>query len=122
MGMELDVHPLLLASGEGETVTDRPERTLRILGELDDVIVTWFRYEPGEKGPDPHVHHHHTDAFYVLEGEIELALGPERQTTGALPGAFAAAPPAVVHPFRTQREATALLITNHALSSHLGDI
>ena len=42
--MQLDEHrPLLLAPGEGETVTDRPERTLRILGELDDVIVTWFR-------------------------------------------------------------------------------
>src|SRR4029078_3514579 len=53
--MELDVaQPLLLAPGEGETTTDRPERTLRILVELEALIVTWFRYEPGEEGPDPH--------------------------------------------------------------------
>ena len=88
--MELDVQrPVLLAPGDGETVTDRPRRTLRILGELEDVIVTWFRYGAGEKGPDPHVHHHHTDAFYVLEGEIEVSLGPELQTSNLLDSAEA---------------------------------
>src|SRR5947199_9082118 len=122
MGMELDVHPLLLASGEGETVTDRPERTLRILGELDDVIVTWFRYEPGEKGPDPHVHHHHTDAFYVLEGEVELSLGPEQQTVHATSGTFAAAPPNVVHTFKNASDATAVLLNIHAPSMGFGDL
>ena len=81
------------------------------------MIVTWFRYEPGEKGPDPHVHHHHTDAFYVLEGEIELALGPERQTTRALPGTFAAAPPDVVHTFSNVSDATAIFLNIHAPSS-----
>jgi quercetin dioxygenase-like cupin family protein len=119
--MELDVHPLLLAPGEGETVTERPERTLRILAELDDVIVTWFRYAPGEKGPDPHVHYHHTDAFYVLEGEIEVSLGPELETVPATPGAFAAAPPNVVHTFRNAGDATAVFLNLHAPSSGFGD-
>src|SRR6266487_3563835 len=101
MRMELDVHrPLLLAPGEGETVADRPERTLRILAELDQLIVTWFRYTPGEQGPDPHIHRRHSDAFYVLEGELELALGPDLQTVSAEPGTLAAAPPNVVHTFR----------------------
>src|ERR687888_649813 len=101
MGMQLDEHhPLLLAPGEGETVVDRAERTLRILAELDQLIVTWFRYEPGEKGPDPHIHKHHTDAFYVLEGELEISLGPELTAVTALPGTLAAAPPNLVHTFR----------------------
>jgi quercetin dioxygenase-like cupin family protein len=120
--MQLDGHrPLLVPPGEGETVTDRDERTLRILGELDEVIVTWFRYEPGEKGPDPHVHHHHTDAFYVLEGEIEVSLGPELQTVRATPGNFAAAPPDVVHTFRNARDATAVFLNLHAPSCGFGD-
>jgi hypothetical protein len=52
MGVQLDdQRPLLTPPGEGEVVTDRPERTLRILGELDELIVTWFRYAVGEKGP-----------------------------------------------------------------------
>src|ERR671931_2670840 len=121
MGMELDVHPLLLAPGEGDTVVDRPEKTLRILAELDDVIVTWFRYAPGEKGPDPHVHHHHTDAFYVLEGEIEVSLGPALQTGRAIPGAFAGAPPNVVHTFRNASDATAIFLNLHAPSRGFGD-
>src|SRR5436305_1289997 len=98
MRVELDVHPLLLAPGEGEIVTDRPAKTLRILGELDEAIVTWFRYAPGEKGPDAHVHHHHTDAFYVLEGQVEFRVGDEPRVVG--PGTFFAAPPGAVHGFR----------------------
>src|ERR671934_3162706 len=99
--MKLDVsHAVLLAPGEGETAVDRAERTLRILVETEQVIVTWFRYEPGEEGPEPHVHHHHTDAFYVLEGEVEVSLGPELETVRATPGSFAGAPPDVAHTFR----------------------
>jgi quercetin dioxygenase-like cupin family protein len=122
MRMELDVQrPILLAPGEGETVTDRPARTLRILGELDDVIVSWFRYGPGEKGPDPHVHHHHTDAFYVLEGEIEVSLGPDLQTVRATPGTFAGAPPDVAHTFRNASDTDAIFLNLHAPSSGFGD-
>jgi quercetin dioxygenase-like cupin family protein len=119
--MELDVHPLLLAPGQGDTVVDRPEKTLRILAELDDVIVTWFRYAPGEKGPEPHVHHHHTDAFYVLEGEVEISLGPEPETVRATPGTFAAAPPDVVHTFRSASDSDAVFLNLHAPSSGFGD-
>ena len=98
MGVQLDdQRPLLTPPGEGETVTDRPERTLRILGELDELIVTWFRYEPGEHGPDAHIHQHHTDAFYVLEGQIEFRVGDEPRLAG--PGTFVVAPPGAVHGF-----------------------
>ena len=123
MRMQLDEHrPLLLPPGEGETTTDRPERTIRILAELEPLIVSLFRYQPGEKGPDPHVHHHHTDAFYVLEGEVELSLGPEQQTMRATPGTFAAAPPDVVHTFRNASDATALFLNIHAPSKGFGEV
>jgi quercetin dioxygenase-like cupin family protein len=121
--MQLDEHrPLLLPPGEGETTTDRAERTIRILVELEPLIVSLFRYEPGEKGPDPHVHHHHTDAFYVLEGEVELSLGPEQQAVRATPGSFAAAPPDVVHTFRNASDATAVFLNIHAPSMGFGDV
>jgi quercetin dioxygenase-like cupin family protein len=122
MGMELDHHdPLLLAPGEGETAVDRTERTLRILAELDDLIVTWFRYESGEAGPDPHVHFHHTDAFYVLDGELEVTLGPDLQTMRAPAGTFAGAPPNVVHTFRNASDATAIFLNLHAPSMGFGN-
>jgi quercetin dioxygenase-like cupin family protein len=123
MGVQLDEHlPLLLAPGEGETVVDRPERTLRILAELDEVIVTWFRYEPGEEGPEPHIHRRHTDAFYVLEGELEVGLGPDLSWLTASPGTLAAAPPNVVHTFRNSSDATAIFLNLHAPSMGFGNV
>src|SRR5436309_5636575 len=123
MRVELDVHrPLLLAPGEGETITDRPERTLRILADREELTLTWFRYVPGEKGPDPHVHRRHTDAFYVLEGEVELGLGPEVQRVRGEAGMFAAAPPNVVHTFRNASDATTVFLNVHAPSMGFGDM
>jgi quercetin dioxygenase-like cupin family protein len=122
MGVELDVsHALLLRPGDGETVTDRPERTLRILAELEQLIVTWFRYEPGEKGPDPHIHRHHTDAFYVLEGEVEFGLGPDVISVRGGPGTYVAAPPEVVHTFQNSSDAAAIFLNMHAPSMGFGD-
>src|SRR5437764_368969 len=98
MRMELDVaQPVLLGPGEGETTTDRPERSIQILCDFPQIIVSRFRYEPGEEGPDPHVHHQHADAFYVLEGEVEFGLGPDVTRVTGGPGTFACAPPDVVH-------------------------
>ena len=123
MRVELDVHrPLLLAPGEGETVTDRPERTLRILADREELTLTWFRYVPGEKGPDPHIHRQHTDAFYVLEGELELGLGPDVQAMRGQAGTLAAAPPNVVHTFRNASNATAVFLNVHAPSMGFGDM
>ncbi len=62
---------VLLPVDGGEAMSDRPERTVRALFEHPMIDVTWSRYEPGQRGPDPHVHHEHTDAFYVVEGELE---------------------------------------------------
>jgi quercetin dioxygenase-like cupin family protein len=121
--VELDVpHALLLRPGEGETVTDRPERTLRILAELEQLIVTWFRYEPGEEGPDPHIHRHHTDAFYVLEGELEFGLGPDVTSIRGVPGTYVAAPPEVVHTFKNSSDSTVIFLNVHAPSSGFGDV
>jgi quercetin dioxygenase-like cupin family protein len=123
MRVQLDDHrPLLLAPGEGETTTDSPEKTLRILAELDELIVTLFRYGAGEDGPEPHVHHLHTDAFYVLEGELELMLGAERRILTATPGMFAAAPPNTVHTFRNSSSADAVFLNLHAPSVGFGEL
>ena len=122
MGVELDVHPLLLAPGEGETTTDRAERTLRILCDFEQLIVSWFRYEPGEEGPEPHIHRQHSDAFYVLEGEVDFGLGPDVKRLTGDPGTLAAAPPNVVHTFRNSSDATAIFLNIHAPSMGFGDV
>src|SRR2546423_10357517 len=118
MGVELDVHPVLLRPGEGDTIFDTPRTTLRVLAEHEELTVTWFRYAPGEKGPDPHIHHRHTDAFYVLEGELELALGPgAAEVVRATAGTLVAAPPAGVHTLRNASRAEAIFLNFPAPST-----
>jgi quercetin dioxygenase-like cupin family protein len=65
----------LLQPGGGETIFDGPERTIRILADREELALTLFRFQAGQEGPEPHVRRRHTDAFYVLEGELELGLG-----------------------------------------------
>jgi len=121
--VQLGVQPTLLAFGEGETVFDEPRRTLRILADLEELTLTWFRYGPGEQGPDPHVHRRHSDAFYVLEGELEVGLGPgAAETVRARAGTFAAAPPELVHTFRNASDGTAIFLNVHAPSMGFGDM
>ena len=106
---------ILRRPGEGETLFDSARSTLRVLVEREELTVTWFRYAAGEKGPNPHIHRRHTDAFYVLEGELELALGPRAiEIVRASAGTFVAAPPEVVHTFRNASGAEAVFLNVHA--------
>lgn len=114
--MELDVRQaLLLAAHDGETISDREERNVLILVDEPELVMTWTRYEPGERGPDPHVHHEHADGFYIVEGEIEFRLGPGAEHVVQAPaGSVVIAPPDVVHTFANESGARAVYLNFHA--------
>jgi quercetin dioxygenase-like cupin family protein len=107
---------LLAFAEEGETVTDRPERTIRILVDLPELTMTWTRYEEGEEGPGPHIHREHVDAFFVLTGELVFGLGPEVERATAPAGTFVLAPQGVVHTFRNEGPGPATFLNFHAPS------
>jgi mannose-6-phosphate isomerase-like protein (cupin superfamily) len=124
MRMELDVaHPLLLLPGEGETVADQPEKTLRLLADHDELALTWFRYAGGETGPELHIHKRHTDAFYVLSGEVSFALGPDgaHEVRGRT-GTFVAAPAGVAHTFANETSEEATFLNIHAPNMGFADM
>ncbi len=109
--------PVVLGPGEGETVSDRTERNVRILLDHELADVTWTRYEPGERGPDPHIHRQHADAWYVLEGELTFGLGPGGEKLRQAPaGSLVLVPAGVIHTFRNDGEATARFLNVHAPS------
>ena len=76
--------------------------------------MTRSRYAPGERGPDPHIHREHTDAFYVLDGALTFALGPEGERVTVPDGAFVAVPPNLVHSFANEGGADAHFLNLHA--------
>jgi mannose-6-phosphate isomerase-like protein (cupin superfamily) len=85
---------------EGETISDRAERNVMILRATEDLTVTWSRYSTGERGPDLHVHHRHTDAFYILTGSMRYELGPHGERVVDAPaGTLVVAPALVGHSF-----------------------
>jgi quercetin dioxygenase-like cupin family protein len=108
---------VVLAVEEGEPLSDRAERTVRAVFEHPLIDVTWSRYETGERGPDPHVHHRHVDAFYVVEGELRFGVGADVEPVAAPAGTFVLVPPEVVHTFANESGATARWLNFHAPST-----
>ena len=113
--------PALVRIADGETITKKERRDVVILAEHPDVTITWSRYAAAEPGPDLHVHREHTDAFYVLEGDLTFAVGPgaERITVGA--GGFVAVPPNVAHTFLNDSIADASWLNFHTPDTGFAD-
>jgi len=115
--VQLDVsHALLLAPGQGEPITDTAERELRILSDHDLLNLTWTRHAAGERGAEPHVHLHHTDAFYVLAGEMTFRLGPELEPVVVRAGTLVLVPAGVVHAFDNDSSGEVRFLNVHAPS------
>jgi quercetin dioxygenase-like cupin family protein len=106
-------------AGIGETITDRPGRRATVLVDADELIVSEFAYGPGERGAQPHVHHHHADGFLVVEGEFTFTFrdGPLAIQAGTL----LLIPPGVVHGFDNDSLANARCFNLHAPSLGFGD-
>ena len=97
-----------------ETISDTETRNVVILAEDEEITITHSRFSPGERGPDLHVHHEHTDAFYVLEGELTFELGPQAEKLRLGPGGYVAIPPHVAHSFVNESAADARWLNFHS--------
>jgi len=108
------VDPILVRPGEGEYVSRSAARDVAILSDLPQLTVTFSRYVAGERGPDPHVHRRHVDAFYVLEGAMTYTFGREDRSVVAEPGTFVLVPPGVVHTFANASDGEVRWLNFHA--------
>jgi quercetin dioxygenase-like cupin family protein len=111
----------VIPPGGGEVVGDKPGRRVEILSDRDPVHATLSRFGPGMEGAGLHVHHHHTDVFYVLEGELTVRLGVEDQPVRVGAGSLAWVPPGVVHGFRNASDADMRYLNLHAPGCRFAD-
>lgn len=100
--------PQLLGPGEGEEI--RSGFHIRV--GRPELVMTEFHYAPGEQGPPRHIHRHHADAFYVLDGRLEFTVDEEVRVLGA--GGFVLIPPLLIHTFRNPGPDPAHAINIHA--------
>ncbi len=105
-------NPLVLHPHEGEYVVigGNTRCTFKVTGRNTDNHFGLFEFEmdPGAMGAHPHVHHHLTEIFYVVEGEVELLAGEERVT--GTRGTLLLVPPTAVHGFANTANAPATLL------------
>jgi len=98
----------------GEPILLHGKRDISILVASEEVTITQAQYAAGEQVAAPHVHHEHTDAFYVLEGELTFEIGREPGTITVSSGGFVAVPPGVAHSLRNDSDRPARWLTIHA--------
>jgi mannose-6-phosphate isomerase-like protein (cupin superfamily) len=99
---------------DAERITEREHRQVRILADQDELTITWSRSALGERGPDLHVRREHTDAFYVLDGELTFELGPGAEPVRVPAGGSVAIPPNVAHSFGNEGSVDARWLNLHA--------
>jgi quercetin dioxygenase-like cupin family protein len=85
-----------------------------VLVARDDLSITRASCEAGTRMTTPHFHREHTDAFYVLEGELTFELGLDAAAVTIPAGEFLAVPPNVVHSFGNAADRPARWLTIHA--------
>jgi quercetin dioxygenase-like cupin family protein len=112
---------VLVPSGGGEIIGDSPNRRVEILSDDESLHATWSRFGAGREGADLHVHRHHTDMFYVLEGELTVMLGTEGETATVPAGSLARVPPLVVHGFRNASSREMRYLNFHAPGQGFAD-
>src|SRR5262249_35653634 len=105
---------MIVPMADGEPIVRTEQREISILVAREEVSIIHSRCVPGELIAGPHVHHEHTDAFYVVEGELACELGREAEVITVASGGFVVAPPEVAHSFRTDGDRPACWLTIHA--------
>ena len=104
---------------EGETIADQPDRRSILLIDTDELTVSEFVRGPGVRGAQPHVHHHHADAFLVMDGELTVTVGTDKLRASA--GTLVVLPPDVMHGFDNDSTESALFYNLHMPASGFAD-
>jgi quercetin dioxygenase-like cupin family protein len=98
---------IVVQPGTGEAISGGTSaRHVKV--DIESLHLTEYSVEAAPMG-DLHTHERHADAFYVLEGELEVAIS-EMETVFLGPGGFAVAPPGAIHAFGVPERARFLNI------------
>ncbi len=104
--------------GEGELLRGK-DRTFLIKVAHPELSLIEYDAGPDYAGASPHYHERHTDAFYVLAGELEFTLG--REAVLAPAGTAVVAPPGVVHAFTNASGGRVRFLNVHAPDAGFAD-
>src|SRR5262245_44274429 len=104
--------------GEGERL-ESEDRVYLVKVARPELSLIEYDTGPTYSGASPHFHERHTDAFFLLEGELEFTLGVETHLAG--PGTAVVVPPGNVHAFTSTGRGRARFLNIHAPDSGFTD-
>jgi uncharacterized cupin superfamily protein len=96
-----------------EPILCRDGREISLLVAREDLSLTYAGRPGGESVTGSHTHQH-TEAFYVLEGELTFEVGTEGETITIGAGGFVATPPGLTHAYGTAGDHPARWLVIHA--------
>ena len=99
--------------GKPEPILRGEGREIVLLAANGNLSLTCASRAAGERVTDPHIHRH-TEAFYILEGELTFEVGPELEPVTIAAGGFIAVPPGVAHSYLTAGDEPARWLIIHA--------
>jgi quercetin dioxygenase-like cupin family protein len=83
--------------------------TFKAVSEDTNGVYTLFEASvPPQSGPPPHIHHWEDEAYYVLEGELEIL--DNNRTIKVSAGSFVHIPRGTLHRFKNVGETTARML------------
>lgn len=98
---------IVVQAGGGEAISGGTSvRHVKV--DIESIHITEYSVEKAPMG-DLHTHERHADSFFVLEGELEVAIS-ETETVLVGPGGLAVAPPGAIHAFGVPERARFLNI------------
>jgi quercetin dioxygenase-like cupin family protein len=117
-GSGLSADDAVVAVAGGGELFERADRTLLIKTQFAELSVIEIAFDPSFH-VEPHTHSDHTDAFWVLDGEVAFTVGEERVVAG--PETFLAAPPDARHGFANGGGARATVLNLHGPDAGFAD-
>jgi quercetin dioxygenase-like cupin family protein len=116
-----DLQPVIVRPGDGASHRTPYGDVLAWIAGGDDTAGGFSLHErtapPGSRST-PHAHHRFVEAFYVLEGELQFAVGNER--LAAASGTFVLAPKGVQHAWHNATDRTARALVFFSPSAKRG--
>jgi quercetin dioxygenase-like cupin family protein len=109
---------IIIGPGEGERL-ESEDRVYLVKVARPELSLIEYDTGPTYEGASPHFHEHHTDAFFLLEGELEFTLG--RETHLGRAGTSVVVPPGNVHAFTSTGRGRARFLNLHAPDSGFAD-
>jgi mannose-6-phosphate isomerase-like protein (cupin superfamily) len=104
--------------GGSELVAERPGLRVALLADVEEFGISETWSDPGGPAAPPHLHRHHVESFYVLEGEMTFTAGGRELR--AAEGSWVQVPPGVPHTFALPWKRPVRFLNVHTLSCGFG--